>query len=346
MTVEIAHAEATKTTRSDAFRVQQVEVIDRQGFERPMRAASLMMPAGWRVQSGIIWPRQRECGVAFPLPSLQGDAPDKLERIEMTPGENWGFTFQGGAMAQCPVGPWTNTMQYLQGWVQRNRPNARWLGYRPRPERSVPEQVRAAPMMNSYQRVETGQALISYRIGGQEWRELLATTVEFSRTVPNDPSLAHAGNLVGSARGVLAWRVSRGDPPDKRFDTIWDTLQIDPAWAGRLAQMNAAMDRDDATTAARISQIQADTAREVMEIQQRGFQERGAMRAQGQQNAVRGMRETDLWQDPRSGASVELSQNYRHAWKLKDGSYLLSDDANLDPQRDLGVSGERMKRGR
>lgn len=83
-----------------------------------------------------------------------------------------------------------------------------------------------------------------------------------------------------------------------------------------------------------------------MEIRQRGFENRGAMRDQGQGNAVRGVRETDVWQDPGSGRAVELSQNYRHAWKLKDGSYLLSDDASLDPQRDLGLAGERMKRGR
>lgn len=346
LSISPGHAEPTKSSRADAFRVQRVEVIDRQGFERPVRAASLMMPAGWRVQSGIVWPRQRECGVAVPLPALQAVSSDKAEQIELTPGENWGFTFQGGAMMQCPVAPWTDTVQYLQGWVQRHRPGARWLGYKPRPDRSVPEQVRAFPMMNSFQRVETGQAMIGYRADGQEWRELLATTVEFSRTVPTDPSLAQAGNLVASARGVLAWRVSRGDPSEKRFDTIWGTLQVDPVWAGKIARMNAAMDRDDAATAGRIGQIQADTAREVMEIRQRGFENRGAMREQGQANAVRGMRETDLWRDPGSGGSVELSQNYRHAWKLKDGSYLLSDDANLDPQRDLGVAGERMKRGR
>jgi len=346
LSIRPGHAEPTKSSRGDAFRVQRVEVIDRQGFERPVRAASLMMPAGWRVQSGIVWPRQRECGVAVPLPALQAVSSDKAEQIELTPGENWGFTFQGGAMMQCPVAPWTDTVQYLQGWVQRHRPGARWLGYKPRPDRSVPEQVRAFPMMNSFQRVETGQAMIGYRADGQEWRELLATTVEFSRTVPTDPSLAQAGNLVASARGVLAWRVSRGDPSEKRFDTIWDTLQVDPVWAAKIARMNAAMDRDDAATAGRIGQIQADTAREVMEIRQRGFENRGAMREQGQGNAVRGMREADLWRDPGSGGSVELSQNYRHAWKLKDGSYLLSDDANLDPQRDLGVAGERMKRGR
>lgn len=342
----VAGAGPAKASRQEAFRVQRVEVIDRQGFERPVRAASLMMPAGWRVQSRIDWPRQRECGVAMPLPALQGVAPDKAEQIEMTPGENWGFTFQGGAMMMCPMAPWTNTMQYLQGWVQRHRPGARWLGYKPRPDRSVPEQVRSFPMMNSFQRVETGQALISYRVNGQEWRELLATTVEFTRSVPTDPSLAHAGNLVASARGVLAWRVGRGDPPEKRFDTIWDTLQVDPEWARRIAQMNANMARDDAATAGRISEIQANTAREVMEIRQRGFENRGAMRDQGQGNAVRGVRETEVWQDPGSGRAVELSQNYRHAWKLKDGSYLLSDDASLDPQRDLGLAGERMKRGR
>jgi hypothetical protein len=41
---------------------------------------------------------------------------------------------------------------------------------------------------------------------------------------------------------------------------------------------------------------------------------------------------------------VQLSSHYEHAWQLKDGTYLLTDDVNFDPSRDLGVQGQRLKK--
>ncbi|MBI1396762.1 MAG: hypothetical protein GC151_12335 [Betaproteobacteria bacterium] len=344
--VPVAHAAPGSPPRKDAFRVQSVDVIDRQGFERPMRAAGLMLPAGWRVQSGMAWPRQRECGVLQPLPVVRADAPDGRGVIELLPGENWGFTFQGAAMPTCPFAPWADTANYLQGWVQRHRPGARWLGFKPRPDKSVPEQVQSYGMIATGTRIETGQALISYDADGRSWNELLAVSVRFTRNVPQDPALRHVGNVTGQSMGVLAWRVPTGEPPQRRFDAIWETLRLDPAWAQRIAQANASMNRQDAETAGRISRIQSETAREVMEMRQRGFENRGAMRDAGQANAVRGIGEVDAWQDPDSGHAVELSQNYRHAWKLRDGTYVLSDDPDLNPERDLGVPGEPLRRAR
>ena len=32
---------------------------------------------------------------------------------------------------------------------------------------------------------------------------------------------------------------------------------------------------------------------------------------------------------------------YDHAWRLNDGTYVLSSDSNFEPWRDLGVEGKR-----
>ena len=46
------------------------------------------------------------------------------------------------------------------------------------------------------------------------------------------------------------------------------------------------------------------------------------------------------------GRAVELPHHYPHAWKLKDGSFVLTDSASFDPQRDLGLAGERLQRAK
>jgi hypothetical protein len=48
------------------------------------------------------------------------------------------------------------------------------------------------------------------------------------------------------------------------------------------------------------------------------------------------------WRDA-GGSTVELPNHFRHAWKLKDGSYLLTDDANFNPSRDLRIDGQALK---
>jgi len=40
---------------------------------------------------------------------------------------------------------------------------------------------------------------------------------------------------------------------------------------------------------------------------------------------------------------VELSGYYDHAWRLNDGTYVLSNDAGFDPWKDLGVQGQRLE---
>jgi hypothetical protein len=43
------------------------------------------------------------------------------------------------------------------------------------------------------------------------------------------------------------------------------------------------------------------------------------------------------------GGQVELSHMYDHAWRMKDGTYVLTNDASFDPWRDLRVEGEKLK---
>jgi len=51
------------------------------------------------------------------------------------------------------------------------------------------------------------------------------------------------------------------------------------------------------------------------------------------------------YNDPNApGGQVELSNLYNHAWRLNDGSYVLSDDAAFEPFRDIGVDGKRLEK--
>lgn len=216
---------------------------------------------------------------------------------------------------------------------------------------------------------EAGQALIGYSAGGRELRETLATVV-----VVTHQSLAglqpgtSLQSITGRSLGVLALRVPDGQLDFRRFDALWSTLRSDPAWSERIRRGNAQMAAENQATQAAIGQIQAQTSRETLAAMAR----RGEMAAQtraeiaainngtwqaGQASqdrrhteAVRTVREVEAWRDPRGGNAVlELPGHYRHAWQLRDGSYVLTDDAQFDPARTLGQPGvalSRAERGR
>ncbi|MBX3707948.1 MAG: hypothetical protein KF911_15050 [Pseudomonadales bacterium] len=43
------------------------------------------------------------------------------------------------------------------------------------------------------------------------------------------------------------------------------------------------------------------------------------------------------------GGQTELSAHYSHAWRLNDGTYVLTNDAAFDPWRDLNLEGKKLE---
>lgn len=358
-------ANAAAPLPDGALRVQRVEFIDRQGFEKPMVAATIMVPAGWQQEAAVEWNLRQRCTRPHAL-RLRARASDGSAAIELAPGEGWGQTSHGAPVSDCPQATWRDTREYLSAWVQRNRPGARWLDYRLRPEKSRPEQQQSFPGGGSFSyRVESGQALIAYSEGGRDVRETLVANVAFSQSrlmmVGQNQPLQ---TLQGQAFGVLAWRAPAGTLDMRQFDAVWDTLRPGPEWQARVDKANADMAADNQRNQAEIGRINAATQRETMAH----IALRGQIRAQTQRDVaaihnnttqagqasndrmhtdnVRTVREVQAYRDPRSGGVVELSQHYRHAWQLRDGSYVLTDNPAFNPGRDAGMAGEELVRTR
>lgn len=344
------------------LRVQPVEIVDRQGFERPLRAYTMLLPAGWRHESQVAWqPTAGGCQRPY-HPRLQAQPADGSQQIALLPGEVWGRGSFGALAPGCPVATLDRAEAYLRAWVQRHRPGARWLGFEPRPDlvqAPVTTDLGGGAAMRRWR--DAGRARIAYVHEGRPVQEILATGVQFSAsTMPGLPGQPPLQTFAGEALGVLAWRAGGDGPEARAFDALWGTLRSDPAWSARIQQGMAQMAQDNAATQARISQIHAETGRqalaetarrgqilasnraEIAAMQQQGYEQRMQSQDRQQTRTVRAIRGVEPWRDS-GGQLVELPHGYPHAWKLKDGSYLLTDDANLRPGRDLGVEGEALK---
>jgi len=354
-------ATAAEQLPSGALRVQLAEIVDRQGFEKPLVAFTMMVPAGWQYEGAVDWKPGAQCTTAY-QPRLRAQAPDGISAIELLHGEGWGANSFGPQSGGCPHGTFRNAQEYLNTWMQRHRPGARWIDYRPRPDRSnagMQQNMAGGGFFKSW--FETGQALIGYSQNGREMRESLAVSITFSQSQIAAVGGRMMQSISGQSHGVLAWRAPEGQLDFRQFDAVWQTLRRGEAWNARITAAENQIAQDNARTQAQISQIQAQTSRdtlaeiakrgqiraqtraEISDMQNRGYAARDASTDRMQRDNIKTIREVETYREPRSGGVVELPNHYRHAWQLKDGTYVLTDSQAFDPGRDLGIAGERLK---
>lgn len=323
--------------------MQRVAIIDPSGFEKPMPAHWVQLPAGWQTQGGVIWDQNAPCG-ATPSFRWQARSPDGSQLLTIHPSEAWTWDNLGmpPTQGQCPRAPITTVRQYLESFVQRYRPGARILDYRDRPDliRSPPP-----PGGSGMQwRKDGGELLIAYAGPGGERRESVAAVVLFSLTTM-------AGVMPGETRQFLSGVASAPttlSAPAGALDMnllthVANTGQPDPQWQARMNRHNAVIARQNQRGAADRSQIIADTYSEISDMQMRGWQDRNATNDRIHDRNIDAATGTTRYADPDAG-QVRLDSNYDNAWRTTDGSYLQSDDPNFDPNRDLDTEAERLER--
>lgn len=63
------------------------EVVDAQGFDRPVRAMTIALPAGWQAQSQVRWDNVNgQCSTLIASPQIMMRSGDGREQIEILPG--------------------------------------------------------------------------------------------------------------------------------------------------------------------------------------------------------------------------------------------------------------------
>jgi hypothetical protein len=353
-------ASSTRPPPPGALRVQRAEIIDRQGFEQPLVAATMLIPVGWRTEGGVEWSVGNRCGPDHRV-NWKASAPDNSSAIQIIPEEKWA----GGNFPQpdnpCPNVPISATRPYLEWYVQRNRPGARVLDYRPRPDLAERFKSLATTSggggggeMRSW--VEAGEVLIGYQVGGRSMRETIASVgffihSRFEGIGSNQPIEL----LQGQTFPGFAMRAPEGALDFKTSEALRKSIQAGPEWNARMIRSSnerhqVAMEsgRQMAETnrraAAERSAIIAQTGREINDMQMGTWQRQNESSDRTQRESIESIRGVETYNDPHYGGSVQLSNQYQHAWQLRDGSYLLTDDSNFDPNRDLGVQGQRLQR--
>lgn len=346
---------AASSEAGAAMRLSPQIIVDATGFAQPMAAATVFVPHGWKTEGGVIWAQDFLCTNGYNF-LWTAYAPDGSMSVGITPQTAWEMNTIGAGPTRpgCQLMQIQSVRQFLEMQVGNTVPGARMLDYRERPDLlgEIGFQPSRTPMPAGEIRrwAEGGEILFGFERDGRAMRGLMAAVVQFDMTVSDYTQMM--GDVPGarsefvSAFAHPGWTASAEEArfDGALFEALRKSIKSNPQWAraitghnARIAQMSIEESRKRAQmineTNDHIARLRQETWTAQQESADRRFREFG--------EALRGV-ETykDEWGP---GGQTELSSRYEHAWRLKDGTYVMTDDASFDPWRDLRLEGEKLE---
>ena len=343
-------AASARALPASAVRVQRTAIMDNNGFDQPMPASFGLVPIGWRVQGGVQWDRQFACTNGYNF-NWSAASPDGAQGIALLPMAKWETNNYGAAPTTigCPAASITSVQQFLDASIRQLPLGARPLDFRPRLDlvqgfahfkRQTP-----TPMGETRTWVESGEMLFAYQDRGRDMRGVMTATVAFSMMRTNDPTLGRSLDiLTGASFPAFVATAPNGQLDLAMTEAIRQSFIPNPGWTARITKHNTAIAQSAAREAMRQGQMIAETNDYIsaLRVQVAANRERSAAYiARERGEVVRGVETyTDTYAP---GGSVELSGYYNNAWRLNDGSYVLSNDLSFDPWRDMGLAGQKLE---
>jgi len=233
---------------ANAIRVQQVDIMDRNGFEKPLPASTGLIPVGWQIQGGVQWGQQYLCTNGYNV-NWSARSPDGEQTIAVLPQERWETNNYGAPPSTpgCGSASFSSSQQYLTQRVGRLRPGARVLNYRPRPDlaKKFAYLNASTPTAMGGMRtwVDAGQVQFSYSEGGREMEGVIATSTIFSMSRMSGMGMGSMDALTGFTLPAFAAMAPKGKLNLKLVEAIRQSFLPNPEWEARISQHNTAISR-------------------------------------------------------------------------------------------------------
>lgn len=330
------------------FRFEPTAIIDHGGLGQPTVAMTLFIPQGWQTQGGVVWGNDYQCTNGYAI-RWQALAPDQLSGALIFPQRGWEFNSNNGPLINinCSIAQIYDVESYLRLLVGDIRPDARDIKYRPRPDllaefpQTHAESTWAMGIQQTW--IEAGDLVFGFTEKGVEIQGVLAAAVTFEKTITN--TTAYQAEAV-QVRAMPAYGTFAplGQYNPALFRAIRKSLVADEYWAQEIAKHNAKMNGIMLKGIADRAKITADANRDISDIIQSSWQRQQASSDRRARDFLEVIRETETYNDASApGGQVELSGHYNHAWKLEDGTYVLSDQPGFNPVQELGLSGTQLQ---
>ncbi len=354
---------ATGTTSGSYLRMKKVQVVDpgAAGVQAAQPAIDLLIPSDWDLKGNVVFGGGKGgCfGDLFAV-SWEATNPDASIAFQGGPNYSWQYTDDpselrklndplrralGAGGKPCPIMKPMRAEDYfrqnvlpslaggstvisVESYPELNQIARRQMGLRP------------TDAENRGVRTEAIRARVESQKDGKPvegWVVLAVVT----RTYP-----VGQGSFYDSrAMDFMAFRTPKGklDAHDKLFQVMLSSVRREPQWQAYSNATIAKFYKAEAQKEATQDKIWAALQNKITEtiLGETANAERGAeASAFGMDQNIRGVQ---TFRDPASGSTMELSNQYDHAWLNGSNEYVMSDDPNFNPNAKLSGSWNQLQ---
>ena len=365
-------AQAQGPLPQGAVRLVKGQIMDPSGFERPLAAANVLVPAGWRTQGGYAWTAGAPCnGNDYNL-NWSAVGPDGVSGIAFVAKPTWSIVksylqFDRGPPGPCESVNWTTAKEFLEALARQTSPQARILDYQTRPDLIEQQDKfnRLLPSINDENfkftlRTDAGQILFAHTVNGREVREMITASILFSETQMADVmNPGRVGMVIfnGVPVSVVYSRAPAGQLNARLSDVVTKSITPTAEWSRRTFQYNMKKQQDAFERMMADARYREEQRRQMFQAHQQKMADMQASQAQRdklydqknlasdrtQREFIEAVRGVETYHEPVEGGVVQLDNTFNHAWRVRDGSYLLTDDPNFRPGL-VGLEGQELRR--
>ncbi len=336
-------------SHATTLRLDRSVIVDAQGFGQPMAAGSLFIPHGWQTGGGIEWGQQHTCVNGYAA-NWTAQAADGSAGMAILPQQQWEWNHLGAPnIPGCPLAQIDSAQSYLSALAGQIVPNGQITGFRRRADLEQQASASTGVQDDGFQRMEvtatSGEIFLTFTDAqGRAMRgSIIATVVvTYIRTGGGGYGTA-IESWTGFAHPAFAsWGLAHSHDPSV-FEALRRSYTPNPPWQQLIAQHNAKMGQIAREGIRQRGEIWRNTHEQISRIINdtwRNQQQSADYRAREFLEYIRGV---ETYNDAGApGGTVQLSSFYDQAWKLADGTYVLTSDPSFDPYGTFGVSGERL----
>ncbi len=347
--------------------LERVRILDEMGFDRPVEAMSVLVPRGWRTESGVRWKGINECRGEIVTWQMTATSADGAIQFSVLPIRSFSFfqnqMLQQGALAAqqqggCWVSPPFNAGQYLEN-LARNQLGGATVNNVCADEslQAVLQKLSAQSNATSQQYGTGMQQSGSAVYGNLTWPDGTKGLAQIAVSVlMNQGRDMFTGAPNGFAtttvihQAIIRYPAAREAEALKVFGTISASHRVNPIWQQakdsfltRLGNIEHAGRMERLRLQGEQARAYAKAQSDASDARMRDWEQRQASSDSSQHRFIQTIREVETWKDS-SGSPVELSAGYSHGWSRPDGSYILTNNSNFNPAVELQQNWERMEK--
>ena len=349
---------AASTGSGSYLRMKQVQVIAKVddpafGGKADVPALDMLIPSTWSFKSNVFTNTKEGCFSDLFVMAWEATGRDGVLAFQGVPNDSWQYSDDPAELKKlndpnrralglggkpCPVIKPTNAADYLRTNVLTVFPKG-----------STIVSVDPYPELNQIARKQLGLPADDAGNGAGTRTDAVRARVKFVKDGKNMEDFVTAvvvTRVFRQGRGafydchaidIMALRVPEGqlDANDKLFRVMISSIRPEQKWQtysnGVIAKLYQAEAQKEATQDQMVAAFQKHVADVINGVTANAMA--GANQAAfGEDQIIRGVQ---TFRDPTTGNTMELSNQYDHAWLNGQNEYIMSDDPNFNPNGQL-----------